>query len=148
MKTRITNLSVSLALFLSLFLMLPSSAQAATTLPWRTGCVSREMINGVSEDIATLQGIECIVENILGIAVSGIGIASFVMLIIGSFLYLTSGGNPKTTDEGQKTITFAIAGIVVALSGWIIINFIGIFAGPKVATQIQEFSITLPDGKN
>ena len=110
----------------------PTPAHAQATKSWtdiQVGCVSSETVPDGTADVATLQGVECVVQNILGIAMSAIGIAAFVMLLIGSFLYLTSGGNPKSTDAAKKTITMAITGIVVALLGWIIINFIGVFTG-------------------
>lgn len=83
----------------------------------------------VQQGVLTIQGIEGILGNILAIAISGIGFAGFVMLIIGSFQYLLSGGNPKGTEGGRNTITFAIVGLIVALSSWIILQFIVAFTG-------------------
>ena len=120
------------AFCLTAVLTSPTPANAQATKSWKdiqSGCVSSEVVPEGTADVATLQGLECVVQNILGIAMSAIGIAAFVMLLIGSFLYLASGGNPKSTDAAKKTITMAITGIVVALLGWIIINFIGVFTG-------------------
>ena len=115
----------------------PILAHAQSTKPWKD-----IQVVCVSDDVATLQGAECVVQNLLGIAMSAIGIAAFVMLLIGSFLYLTSGGNPKSTDAAKKTITMAITGIVVALLGWIIINFISVFTG--TGDKITIFRIVQP----
>ena|SRR3989344_5755820 len=82
-------------------------------------------VNGV----LTIQGIEGILINILAIAISGIGFAGFVMLIIGSFQFLLSGGNPKGTEGGRNTMTYALVGLLVALSSWIILNTIAFFTG-------------------
>ncbi len=120
-------------------LLTPQPIYAQATSDWATRIPAC-----VEGDVATLQGIECLLGNIFSIAISGVGIAAFVMLIVGSFLYLTSGGNPKATDAGQKTITFAVVGILVAISSWIILNFIGIFAGPNVAKLLGTFSIIAP----
>ena len=123
----------------------PTPAHAQVTKSWKdiqSGCVSTETVPEGTADVATLQGAECVVQNILGIAMTAIGIAAFVMLLIGSFLYLTSGGNPKSTDAAKKTLTMAITGIVVALLGWIIINFISVFTG--VGEKITIFRIVQP----
>lgn len=92
----------------------------------------------VKEGVLTIQGIEGILANILAVAVSGIGFAGFVMMIVGSFKYLLSGGNSKGVEEGRNTITYAIVGLVVALSSWIILNFIATFTGVEA---IKTFNI-------
>ncbi len=93
----------------------------------------------VQDGVATIRGLECIVYNILQIAISGIGLAGFVMFIIGSFQYLLSGGQPKGTEGGRNTMTFAVVGLVVALSSWIIINFIATFTGIDAFLNFKLF---------
>ncbi len=125
---------------LSLFIMLavisivsPHPVFAQNTTPWSGSCVDTN-----NPDVATIQGVECLVRNILNIAVTAVGIAAFVMFLVGSFLYLTSGGNPKGTEAGQKTITFAIIGVVVSLTGFIALNFITTFTGVET---IKTFTL-------
>jgi hypothetical protein len=113
------------------FLMFPSQVFAAE---WSGKCVSNE---GSVGDVATIQGVECIVRNLLNAGVSAVGFASFGMLLVGSFLMLLSGGVPKNVDAGKKTITFAVVGIVVSLTGWILLNFVSVFTGVE---QILKFS--------
>jgi len=83
----------------------------------------------VQDGVATLTGIECLFKNILNVAVSVVGLGAFAMLILGSFQYLTSQGQPKATEGAQKTISYAIFGLVLALSAWIIINVLSGFTG-------------------
>lgn len=111
----------------------PQPVFAQNTTPWSTPC-----IDSSNPDVATVQGLECLVRNILNIAVTAVGIAAFVMFLVGSFLYLTSGGNPKGTEAGQKTITFAIIGVVVSLTGFIALNFITTFTGVE---SIKTFTL-------
>ena len=125
---------------LSLFIMFavigivsPQPVFAQNTTPWSGVC-----IDSTNPDVATVQGLECLVRNILNIAVTAVGIAAFVMFLVGSFLYLTSGGNPKGTEAGQKTITFAIIGVVVSLTGFIALNFITTFTGVE---SIKTFTL-------
>ena len=67
-------------------------------------------------------------------------IAGFVMLVVGSFRYLLSGGNAKGTETARNTMTFAIVGLVVALSAFIILSLIAQFTG--VGTIMQ---FVIPD---
>jgi hypothetical protein len=88
--------------------------------------------------VATIQGLQCLIGNVLSVIITIIGLAAFVMLILGSFRYMVSGGNSKGTESARQTITFAIVGIVVALSAFLILNLIAAFTGVE---EIQEFKI-------
>lgn len=104
--------------------MVTPQAQAQTAA-WEGVCVE-----GTGADaVATIQGIQCLVANVLSVAITGIGLSGFVMMIIGSFKYLLSGGNSKGIEEARGTITFAIVGLVVALSAFIILNILEAFTG-------------------
>ena len=57
---------------------------------------------------------------------------TIIMLIIGGFKYMTSAGNPESAAGAQKTITYAIAGIViVAMAFWILV-LVQYFTGAQV----------------
>lgn len=122
-----------LAIAAGLFLIpsaAPSLAQAQGPQVWSDNYCT---INGV----ATIQGLQCLLSNVFSVAITFIGLAAFVMLIIGSFGYLLSGGNTKGTDQARSTITFAIVGIVVALSAFIILNLVANFTGVEEVTQFE-----------
>lgn len=88
-------------------------------------------------EVATIQCLECIILQVFHIAVRLAGIAVFIMLIIGGFRYLTSGGDPKGAESARKTITYAIFGLVLILAAWFILNFISTFTG---IPDITEFT--------
>lgn len=116
--------SLLLIIFVLLFSATPAFAQVGNApQDWETveGCT----IDGV----ATIQGLQCLIGNTLTVAITVIGLAAFVMLIFGAFGYMLSGGNSKGTENARNTITFAIVGIVVALSAFIILNLIANFTG-------------------
>lgn len=141
-KSIFSRTMVFLFAFLIAFSVSVSPVYAQNTSEWtkiNPKCVGK----GTNEqDVATLVGIECVVSNILAIAVTAVGVASFVMLIVGALLYSTSGGNPKGTETGQKTITAAFIGIALSVSGFIALNFISSFTGVE---SIKTFQIELPD---
>lgn len=93
----------------------------------------------VIDGVVTIRGVECLLRNVFSVAISGIGFAGFVMLIVGSFQYLMSGGNTKGVEGSRNTMTYAIVGLVVALSSWIILNFIATFTGVKTITTFSTF---------
>lgn len=95
---------------------------------WKERCY--ELADG--EPIATIQGLECIFINILNIATSLAGLAVFIMLLVGGFKYLTSGGDPKAAQSARNTLTYAILGLVLVIAAWFILKFIAEFTGVEV----------------
>lgn len=83
-------------------------------------------------NVATIQGFECIFIRILNIATSLAGLAVFIMLLIGGFKYLTSGGDPKKAQSAKDTLSHAILGLVLIIAAWFILRFIEEFTGVKV----------------
>lgn len=110
-----------------------SSSAFAQTVSWSGVCVA-----GAKNDVATIQGLECLIANIFTVTINLIGLAAFVMLIVGSVYWLMSGGNSSQLDKAKKTMTYAIYGIVIALSAFIVINLIAGFTG---VNSIKEFRI-------
>lgn len=91
-------------------------------------------------DPASLKDLEGIIERILEIALSLGGLTAFIMLIVGGFKYLVSGGDPKQTDAARSTITMAIVGIIIAIGAWFILSLLADLTG----INLFEFSIN-PD---
>lgn len=92
----------------------------------------------VYKGTATLQGIECLIANVLSVAVTLIGLVGLIMMIVGAFRYLISGGNSKETETARNTLTFAVVGLVLALASFVILNLIAQFTGVQ---QVLEFDI-------
>ena len=107
----------------------------AQTSEWSGICVYVE-----DEEVATLQGFQCLLANILSVALTLIGIAGFIMLIVGSMKWLLSGGNAQHVEKAKNTMTYAVVGLIVALSAFIILNLVAEFTGIK---SILQF--TIPD---
>lgn len=115
---RLPKVFVLLFLFLFLFLSQPALAQWGE--PYEVN------------NVATIKGFEYIFRRILNIAMELAVVALFLMLIIGGFRYITSGGDPKATASAGQTITSAILGIILLIGIWLILNFIEYFTGIKV----------------
>ncbi|MFH1602184.1 MAG: hypothetical protein ABIB61_04490 [Candidatus Shapirobacteria bacterium] len=88
-------------------------------------------------DVATFAHIEGMVENILGVALRLLGLAVGVMIIVGGFQLLTSGGSQEGAQKARGTFTMAIFGLVLAILAWFILVFIKNFTG----VEVTEFAI-------
>jgi hypothetical protein len=105
---------------------------------WAAPCVGRAYDNKRdASDVPTIQGVECLVANILASAITLIGIAAFVMFLAGGFQYLTAGANAKGVESGKNTIGFAILGIVVALASFMILNVLANLTGVQTILKFQ-----------
>ena len=95
----------------------------AQTQSWssiNSGCVSQD-------GVATIQGVGCLLANVFSVVLTVLGIVGFIMIIYAAFNLMVMGGNSQATEKSKNTITFAIIGIILALSAFIIINLILFF---------------------
>lgn len=91
-------------------------------------------------DPATIQDLEEVFSRILSLAIPFGGIAAFIMFVIGGFKYLTSGGDPRKSEAARQTITYALVGLLLLVSAFLIINFISTFTG----VDVTKFTIKIP----
>ncbi len=53
-----------------------------------------------------------------------IGVAAVVMIIIGGFTMILSSGDSNNVNSARNTILYAIVGLVIAISGQLIVTFV------------------------
>ena len=92
---------------------------------WQPG---RCVINGV----ATIQGLECLFQNILRVLTTIAGLAFGLMIIIGGFKLIFAGGEQKGLQSAKNTLTFAFLGLVLIIVIWFVLKFIEHFTGMPV----------------
>ena len=63
---------------------------------------------------------------------------AFLFFVYGGFKWLMSSGDKKKVEEAQKTLQYAIIGLVLVLLSFFIINFIGMLFG------VSLLKFTLP----
>ena len=93
-------------------------------------------------DPATFNDLNIVFESVVGTLLGLAGIILFIMLVAGGFKYITSGGDPKSVESAKKTLTSAIAGLVLTASAYLILRIIADFTG---ATNILNFNVYLPN---
>ncbi|QQS44365.1 hypothetical protein IPM65_02075 [Candidatus Roizmanbacteria bacterium] len=86
------------------------------------------LVNGVP----TLKCLEVVTGNLLLMTNALILLVIFVMFVIGSYKYLLSLGDPGKVEDAKKTFTWAVIGLVVYVSAYLILFTIDqLFLGGK-----------------
>lgn len=88
----------------------------------------------------TIQCLEPLFARFIAVSASLAGVIFFVMLVIGGFRYLFSGGNPKALEAAKGTMMSAGLGLTLVVSAFIIINIIAAFTG---LPQLLRFQIKI-----
>lgn len=60
------------------------------------------------------------------------GLVIFFMVVLGGFLVMSAGSDTHKLEEGQKTITFAIIGLLVVFGSYWIIQIIQVLTGLQI----------------
>jgi len=89
--------------------------------------------------IATIGNLDCIFANVVKSLLGFAGIILFILLLVGGFKYITSGGDPKAVEGAQKTLTYAIGGLLLILVSYIILVLIKQITG----VDVLNFSVLL-----
>jgi hypothetical protein len=90
----------------------------------------------MDEDPALLSDLPKYFGNILEAMIPLIGFLAFIMVLVGGFKILTSGGDPKGVAGGKQTITLAVTGIALSIISWLILVVVKNVTGVDV-TQFK-----------
>lgn len=80
----------------------------------------------VVDGVPTLSCINVVFGNLLTISNVLIILVLFVMFVIGAWTYLTSLGNQEKIQKAQGTFRWAIIGLVVYVSSYVILRIIDV----------------------
>jgi hypothetical protein len=67
-----------------------------------------------------------------------VGVVAVIMIIIGGFKYITSGGDSSRIASAKDTILFAIIGLVVVVLAQVIVRFVISRSLPKTTSASQH----------
>ncbi len=80
----------------------------------------------VVDGIPTLKCLEVVFGNILFLSNALIILVLFIMFVIGSFSFITSLGNPEKVDKARGTFKFAVIGLILYISAYLILKIIDV----------------------
>ncbi len=89
----------------------------------------KDIIIGTAKDVATLNCIPAVVQNVIYAAFVFAGIVAVILIIYSGIKFILSGGDPKQVEGARKTMTYAIIGFIVILLSFVILNLISNVTG-------------------
>lgn len=68
------------------------------------------------------------VTNVIRLAVNifslVVGVAAVIMILVGGFKYITSGGDSANTASAKSTILYAVVGLIIVVLAQVIVRFV------------------------
>ncbi|HSX33044.1 MAG TPA: hypothetical protein VLF91_01780 [Candidatus Saccharimonadales bacterium] len=128
---RSNALILSLGVFLSLAGLSLGSAQvaladASTTAAKQSACQGIGGTFDAATGACTTAGPS--LNNTLSVAInvfsSVVGVAAVVMVLVGGFKYITSGGDSSKISSAKSTLLYAVIGVVIAVMAQSIVFFV------------------------
>ena len=80
------------------------------------------IFNGVN--VTSTDGPKQLIQNLLTLAFWAVGALSVIFLIVAGILYALSFGQPDRLRQAKSAITWAVGGLVVAMSAYAIVSLI------------------------
>lgn len=68
--------------------------------------------------------LEDVIATVTNILLFIVGAAAVIMLIVGAIRYVTSAGDASQASAAKNTILYSLAGLVIALAAYGIVNFV------------------------
>lgn len=82
-------------------------------------------VGAISNDIKLGGGdVRQTAARIINVALGFLGIIAVVIVLVGGFKYMVSGGNEDKTTEAKNLIVSGIIGLAIILSAWAITGFV------------------------
>ena len=119
-KLYITTLIVALGLGAPA--LAPVTVLAAT--PKATVCQTLGSNAGCTSDPSNGVSLTNVIRAVIQILSIVIGVVAVIMIMIGGFKYVTSGGDSSSVSSAKNTILYAVVGLVVAGLAQIIVFYV------------------------
>lgn len=82
-------------------------------------CTPGELCNPLGDNVVDVRiVVGRVIKAILGIS----GVAALLMFVWGGFQWLISGGSPEKVKKGKETLTWAVIGLVVIFTAYILVS--------------------------
>lgn len=136
--SKVTKTLAAILLAVSLFLVSPISALAATpTVASPTGGDINLAPQGNFAGLATISASSLVSGGIKLILVIA-ALLFFFMLVIGGIQWIVSGGDKSGSENARKRITSALVGLAIVFAAWAIITLV------KTLFGVDIINLTIP----
>ena len=111
----------------SSFGLLPHAVSVAQTSATDSVCEGIGTFNNETkqcEEPTDSPSVEDVISTVVTILSYIIGAASVIVIIVGGFKYITSGGDSNKVGSAKNTIIYALIGLAVAVLAQVIIRFV------------------------
>lgn len=93
---------------------------------------------GCENSSSAAERVDEIVSQVINILSLGVGVVAVIMIILGGFRYITSGGDSGNVTSAKNTILYAVVGLVVVALAQVIVRFV-------IARATSDSSVTAGD---
>jgi hypothetical protein len=121
MKQFVAKLFVAVAVMTAALFPVAPLASAQTKADICKGVAASGASCTEDQNGSTVNGAIQLVVNLLS---SVIGVAAVIMIILGGFKYITSGGDSSSVSSAKNTILYAIVGLLVVAFAQLIVQFV------------------------
>ena len=105
-----------------------SAGLVLATAPVVYGLSLTDVINGAyrgqGQPTDLFAGGDALIPRLINLMLFIVGILAIVFLIFGGIRYVVSGGDKNRIDAAKNTILYAIVGLVVAILGYAVVNWV------------------------
>lgn len=115
--------SLLIALAVAFFAVAPSIALAQAGVPAPAAPAEAPVLVDPL-NLNTDAPIEDLVSRVIKAFLGIVGIIALVLFLYGGILWLTSAGNSSKVEEGRNVFVWAVLGLVVIFSSYVIVNFV------------------------
>jgi hypothetical protein len=86
----------------------------------------------------TKEYIPQIIGNVIKVLIEFSWVVCFIFIIIGGYHYLTSGGNEEKASTAKATLTWAIAGLIIALGAFALVSYVQGYFKSGISPNMPE----------
>lgn len=108
--------------------------QAYAATKWTGECIGivATQGSGGNIEVATIQGVTCLIKNILAPMPAFIALVAVGIIIMAGIRLTTAGSDPKAVASAWNMFTWAIIGLVLLAGVWLALIIIENITGAKV----------------
>jgi hypothetical protein len=125
--TKILNFSKTSCLIVFLFLVFTNNSFAQ--LPDATDLKAKKfglvtVADKIGIDVSKTTSVAEIAGNIIGVALSLLGVIFMILIVYGGYMWMMARGNESESDKAKEVLVSATIGITIVFSAYVFTNYI------------------------